>query len=110
MERPPDRSNPAPVPKEQSSTHNPLTMAATPAPVPQRSMAPLHSIKPMSSAAIWPQIGVFTAAVIVSAKNEAPFALLPADSGWPAMWAGLIAFAGLTYALYAWVRRRAAKV
>ncbi|WP_303713787.1 OPT/YSL family transporter, partial [Brevundimonas naejangsanensis] len=54
--------------------------------------------------------GVFTAAVIVSAKNEAPFALLPADSGWPAMWAGLIAFAVLTYALYAWVRRRAAKV
>ncbi len=54
--------------------------------------------------------GVFTAAVIVGAKNEAPFALLPADSGWPAMGAGLIAFAALTYALYAWVRRRAAKV
>lgn len=54
--------------------------------------------------------GVFTAAVIVGTKNEAPFALLPADSGWPAMWAGLIAFAALTYALYAWVRRRAAKV
>ena len=54
--------------------------------------------------------GVFTAAVIVGTKKEAPFALLPADSGWPAMWAGLIAFAVLTYALYAWVRRRSAQV
>nr|WP_312293599.1 oligopeptide transporter, OPT family [Brevundimonas diminuta] len=54
--------------------------------------------------------GVFTAAVIVGTKKEAPFALLPAGSGWPAMWAGLIAFAVLTYALYAWVRRRSAQV
>ncbi|MCY1461123.1 oligopeptide transporter, OPT family [compost metagenome] len=54
--------------------------------------------------------GVFTAAVIVSTKNEAPFALLPADTAWPAMIAGFVAFAALTFALYAWVRRRSAKV
>src|SRR5690606_37183287 len=54
--------------------------------------------------------GVLTAAIIVSSRNEAPFALLPADSAWPVMIAGLIAFVGLTYAVCAWVRRRAAQV
>ncbi|MNC40417.1 hypothetical protein D3C75_891270 [compost metagenome] len=54
--------------------------------------------------------GVFTAAVIVSTKNEAPFALLPKGAAWPAMWAGLIAFAVLTFALYSWIRSRSAKV
>ncbi|MCY1383599.1 hypothetical protein D9M69_717420 [compost metagenome] len=54
--------------------------------------------------------GVFTAAVIVGTENEAPFALLPAESAWPAMIAGLVAFVGLTFALYAWVRGRSAKV
>lgn len=54
--------------------------------------------------------GVFTAAVIVSTRNEAPFALLPAESAWPAMIAGVVAFVGLTFALYAWVRGRSAKV
>ena len=29
---------------------------------------------------------------------------------WPAMWAGLVAFAVLTFALYAWIRSRSAKV
>ncbi|MBK1970685.1 MULTISPECIES: OPT family oligopeptide transporter [Brevundimonas] len=54
--------------------------------------------------------GVFTAAVIVSTRNEAPFALLPEKSAWPAMIAGVVAFVVLTYALYAWVRRRSAQV
>jgi putative OPT family oligopeptide transporter len=54
--------------------------------------------------------GVFTAAVIVSTRNEAPFALLPKDTMWPAMWAGLAAFAVLTFALYSWIRSRSAKV
>jgi putative OPT family oligopeptide transporter len=54
--------------------------------------------------------GVFTAAVIVSTRNEAPFALLPKDTAWPAMWAGLVAFAVLTFALYSWIRSRSAKV
>ena len=54
--------------------------------------------------------GVFTAAVIVSTRNEAPFALLPKDTMWPAMIAGFVAFAVLTFALYAWIRSRSAKV
>ncbi|MNE48099.1 OPT oligopeptide transporter protein [compost metagenome] len=54
--------------------------------------------------------GVFTAAVIVSTRNEAPFALLPKETMWPAMWAGLVAFAVLTFALYSWIRSRSAKV
>lgn len=54
--------------------------------------------------------GVFTAAVIVSTRNEAPFALLPKGTMWPAMWAGLVAFAVLTFALYTWIRSRSAKV
>jgi putative OPT family oligopeptide transporter len=54
--------------------------------------------------------GVFTAAVIVSTKNEAPFALLPKDTLWPAMLAGVVVFAALTFALYSWIRSRSAKV
>jgi len=54
--------------------------------------------------------GVFTAAVIVSTKNEAPFALLPKETMWPAMGAGVVAFAVLTFALYSWIRSRSAKV
>ena len=53
--------------------------------------------------------GVFTAAVIVSTRNEAPFALLE-EGAWPAMWVGLLAFVALTFALYRWTMRRAARV
>ena len=53
--------------------------------------------------------GVFTAAVIVSTRNEAPFALLE-EGAWPAMWAGLVVFAVLTFILYRWTMKRAAKV
>lgn len=53
--------------------------------------------------------GVFTAAVIVSTRNEAPFALMN-EGAWPAMWAGLVVFALLTFVLYRWTMGRAAKV
>ncbi|MDO9587460.1 MAG: oligopeptide transporter, OPT family [Brevundimonas sp.] len=53
---------------------------------------------------------VMTAGVIVSTDNEAPFAMLPAGSTWPAMLAGIAVFVVLTLVLYAWVRGRAAKV
>ena len=53
---------------------------------------------------------VMTAGVIVWTDNEAPFAMLPEGSAWPAMAAGIAAFAVLTLALYAWVRSRSAKV
>ncbi|WP_439470695.1 OPT family oligopeptide transporter [Brevundimonas sp.] len=53
---------------------------------------------------------VMTAGVIVGTNNEAPFAMLPEGSAWPAMLAGIAAFAVLTVGLYAWVRRRSAKV
>ena len=53
--------------------------------------------------------GVFTAAVIVSTRNEAPFALLE-EGAWPAMWVGLLAFVALTFALYRWTMKRAARV
>ena len=53
---------------------------------------------------------VMTAGVIVSTDNEAPFAMLPADSTWPAMLAGIAVFVVLTLALYAWVRSRSARV
>ena len=53
---------------------------------------------------------VMTAGVIVATDNEAPFAMLPEGSTWPAMLAGIAVFVVLTLALYAWVRGRAAKV
>lgn len=53
---------------------------------------------------------VMTAGVIVSTNNEAPFAMLPEGSTWPAMLAGIAVFAVLTLALYSWVRTRSAKV
>jgi putative OPT family oligopeptide transporter len=53
---------------------------------------------------------VMTAGVIVSTDNEAPFAMLPEGSTWPAMLTGLAAFVVLAFALYAWVRGRSAKV
>ena len=54
--------------------------------------------------------GVLTAGVIVSTRDDAPFAMLPEGSSWPAGVAGVIAFFGLAFALYAWVRSRSAKV
>jgi len=53
---------------------------------------------------------VMTAGVIVASKNDAPFALIAEGSTWPAMLAGIVAFAVLTVALYIWVRSRSAKV
>lgn len=53
---------------------------------------------------------VMTAGVIVSTGDDAPFAMLAEGSTWPAMLAGLAVFAVLTFALYAWVRGRSAKV
>ena len=53
---------------------------------------------------------VMTAGVIVGTRNDAPFAMLPEGSTWPAMMAGVVAFAVLTVVLYAWVRGRSAKV
>ena len=54
--------------------------------------------------------GVLTAGVIVATRDDAPFALLPDGSTWPAMLAGIVAFAVLTFGLYSWTRGRAAKV
>jgi len=53
---------------------------------------------------------VMTAGVIVGTGKEAPFAMLPEGSTWPAMLAGIAAFVVLTVALYAWIRGRSAKV
>ena len=53
---------------------------------------------------------VMTAGVIVSTNNEAPFAMLPEGSTWPAMLSGIAVFAVLTVLLYGWVRGRSAKV
>jgi putative OPT family oligopeptide transporter len=53
---------------------------------------------------------VMTAGVIVGTGKEAPFAMLPEGSTWPAMLAGIAAFVVLTVALYSWVRSRSAKV
>ena len=54
--------------------------------------------------------GVFTAAIIVSSRNEAPFAVIGEGTGWPAMWAGLVVFALMGFALYRWTMLRASKV
>ncbi len=53
---------------------------------------------------------VMTAGVIVATSNDAPFAMLPEGSTWPAMLAGIVVFAVLTFGLYAWIRGRSAKV
>ena len=54
--------------------------------------------------------GVLTAGIVVATNDGEFFALLPADSPWPAMAAGVIAFAAVAFGLYAWTRSRAAKV
>jgi len=53
---------------------------------------------------------VMTAGVIVGTRNDAPFALIAEGSTWPAMLAGIVAFAVLILALYTWVRSRSARV
>ena len=53
---------------------------------------------------------VMTAGVIVSTGNDAPFAMIPEGSAWPAMVAGIVVFAALAFALYRWTRSKAAKV
>ena len=54
---------------------------------------------------------VMTAGIIVSTGDDAPFArFFPVGEGWPAMPLGLATFVVLTFALYAWVRGRSAKV
>lgn len=54
--------------------------------------------------------GVLTAGIVVATNDGEFFALLPEDSAWPAMAAGAVAFAAVTFALYAWTRSRAARV
>ncbi len=53
---------------------------------------------------------VMTAGVIVSTGNDAPFAMIPEGSAWPAMLVGIAVFAALAFGLYAWTRSRSAKV
>jgi len=53
---------------------------------------------------------VTTAGVIVSSGNDAPFAMIPEGSAWPAMLVGIAVFAALAFGLYAWTRSRSAKV
>lgn len=54
--------------------------------------------------------GVFTAGVIVATRDDAPFAMLPDGSAWPAMLAGIVGFAAITFGLYRWTQGRAARV
>ena len=54
--------------------------------------------------------GVFYASVIVGTNSDAPFAMIPEGSGWPAMLAGIVAFAAAVFGLYSWTRKRAEKV
>jgi len=54
--------------------------------------------------------GVLLAGVVVGTDNAQPFGLVPPDSGWPAMLAAVIGFAGVIWALYAWARMKASKV
>ncbi|WGM32417.1 oligopeptide transporter, OPT family [Brevundimonas sp. NIBR11] len=54
---------------------------------------------------------VMTAGIIVGTGDDEPFArFFPVGDSWPAMTAGIVAFAVLVVALYAWVRGRSAKV
>ena len=54
--------------------------------------------------------GVLTAGIIVATRDDAPFAMIPAGTAWPAMAAGIVGFAALTFGLYRWTQGRAAKV
>lgn len=53
---------------------------------------------------------VLLAGIIVATNNGAPFALVPADSGWAGlgpMIVGIGAFFAMVWALYAWTKRKA---
>ena len=54
--------------------------------------------------------GVFNAGVIVSTNNDSPFGLIAADAPWPATILAVVAFAAITYALYAWIKGVSKKV
>ena len=54
--------------------------------------------------------GVFTAGVVAASGNGNVLALVPADSGWPAMLAAVVGLAAATYGLYAWTKSKADKV
>ena len=54
--------------------------------------------------------GVFNAGVIVGTNNDSPFGLIPADAAWPATILAVAAFAGIAWALYAWIKGVAKKV
>jgi putative OPT family oligopeptide transporter len=54
--------------------------------------------------------GVLLAGVIVGTGKESPFGLIPEGSAWPAMLAGVVAFAVLSFGLYAWIKRVSVKV
>jgi putative OPT family oligopeptide transporter len=54
--------------------------------------------------------GVFLAGVVVASGSAEPFGLVPPDSGWPAMIAGIVGFAAIIWGLYAWTRSKATKV
>ncbi|HWQ87078.1 OPT family oligopeptide transporter [Brevundimonas sp.] len=54
--------------------------------------------------------GVLNAGIIVASRNPEWAARFPLGDAWPAMVAGVVAFAVLTVALYGWVRSRSARV
>ncbi|KQR53197.1 OPT family oligopeptide transporter [Brevundimonas sp. Leaf168] len=54
--------------------------------------------------------GVFYASVIVGTNSDAPFAMIPEGSAWPAMLAGIVVFAAAVFGLYSWTRKKAEKV
>jgi putative OPT family oligopeptide transporter len=54
--------------------------------------------------------GVLNAGIIVATQDGEWAVMMPDGSAWPAMIAAVVAFAALTFGLYAWVRRRSAKV
>ncbi len=56
---------------------------------------------------------VFLAGVIVATNNGSPFGLVPTDSFWTGLYpmlAGIAAFFGLVWALYAWTKSKADRI
>jgi hypothetical protein len=77
---PPDRSNTAPVEKEQSSVHSQPTMAATSSGVPKRPMGILDSMNWMCSGVIWSKMAVLTAAGVTQlTRTPVSASSLPSD-------------------------------
>ncbi len=54
--------------------------------------------------------GVFTAGVVAASGNGDVLALIPTDSGWPAMIAAVVGISAATYGLYAWTKSKAEKI